>query len=438
MRLIWLGLLTAHGTAAVAWWWLMPGGFPAGHPRFWVNEALPVLVLAMVLALRFGIWGRERVRNSILAMFPAFWLAVAIAGRVIFPESGRWFFLAPLVLGLGTALMVWLARPRPARWAWGAMAVAAALGVLMPLAERGMESDTRPLSIVAPALPDPLVAPVEMRLLVLGPDVKLDPGDPVITLNRGRMTLAVQPLLTFVSRSPDRCWTLFASRAERDGPRRRLVHLERTADSARLVHRDDTTSWLDVAMRDGAVEIDAMTHLASPVYSHLNTFTELTISGHRKLSVSFSPCPAARVEFKPFSIRGDAPSRAAYLDADGTFRVVQARQAEKGPFTTLAEGKMSRADPLTMTLYDQDRAVFEVTLRDWAAQAGVQLSPTAGYGLPVNAIEFSIDGESDRSSAGMWITLAATSVGRGWDSVGHAAGTYRNRVRVGIVAPLQP
>ncbi len=158
--------------------------------------------------------------------------------------------------------------------------------------------------------------------------------------------------------------------------------------------------------------------------------TELTISGHRKLSVSFSPCAGSRVEFKPFSIQGSAPSRAAYLDRGGTFRVVQARTAEKGPFTTLAEGKMNRGDPLTMTLYDQDRAVFELTLRDWAAQAGVQLSPTAGYGLPVNAIEFSIDGESDRASAGMWITLAATSVGRGWDSVGHAAGTYRNRVTV--------
>lgn len=430
MRLFWLAVLTAHGTAAVAWWWLMPGGFPMGHPRFWVNEALPVFVLAMVVAVRFWVWGKERVRNSILAMFPVFWLAVAIGGRVVFPESGRLFFIAPLPLGLAMAGMVFLARPRPARWALAAMPLVALLGVLMPLAERGVDPDTRPLNASMPALPDPLVAPVETRSIVLGPEIRLDPGDPVVTLNRGRVTLAVQPLLTFISRSPDRCWTLFASREQRDGPRRRLVHLERTAEGARLVHRNDTTSWMDVGVRDGALEVDAWTHLASPIYSHLNTSTELTISGHRKLSVSFSPCAAARIEFKPFSIQGSAPSRAAYLDRDGTFRVVQARTAEKGPFTTLAEGKMNRGDPLRMTLYDQDRAVFELTLRDWAAQAGVQLSPTAGYGLPVNAIEFSIDGESDRASAGMWITLAATSVGRGWDSVGHAAGTYRNRVTV--------
>ena len=30
----------------------------------------------------------------------------------------------------------------------------------------------------------------------------------------------------------------------------------------------------------------------------------------------------------------------------------------------------------------------------------------------------------------VWITLAATSVGRGWDAVGHRAGTYRNRLEI--------
>jgi hypothetical protein len=401
MRLFWLAVLTAHGTAAVAWWWLLPGGFPMTHPRFWVNQALPVMVLGMVIAVRFLVWSKERVRNSMLATFPVFWLAVAIGGRVIFPESGRWYFLAPLGLGLAMLAMVGFARPRRARWAFAVMPGVALLGVMMVWAERGWDPDTRPLAATMPALPEPLIAPVERRSIVLGPEIRLDPADPVVTLNRGRMTLAVQPLLTFVSRSPDRCWTLFASRAQRDGPRRQLVHLERTMEGgARLVHRDDTTSWMDVGVRDGVLEIDSWTHLSSPIFSHLNTSTELTISGHRKLSVSFSPCAAARIEFKPFNIQGSAPSRAAYLDREGMFRVVQARSAEKGPFTTLAEGRMNRADALTMTFYDQDRAVYEVTLRDWAAQAGVQLSPTAGYLLPVNAIEFSIDGDHARGDIG--------------------------------------
>jgi hypothetical protein len=265
--------------------------------------------------------------------------------------------------------------------------------------------------------------------------VRLDPTDPVVTLTSGRVTLAVQPVLTFVSRSPDRCWTLFASKSERDGPPRRLISLDRDGPSLRLVHRNDLISVTSVALKEQVLEVDSSTHLPNAVYSHLNTFTELTISGHRKLDVEFSPCPGNPIEFRPFQIRGELPGRAACLDRDGTFKVVQARKAEKGPFTTLAAGRLARGQPLTMTFRDQGRPLFAITLDDWPAQVGVQTSPTAGYGLPVNAIEFSLDGDSDRSPAGVWITLAATSVGRGWDSVGHAPGTYRNRLRVRTIEP---
>jgi hypothetical protein len=48
----------------------------------------------------------------------------------------------------------------------------------------------------------------------------------------------------------------------------------------------------------------------------------------------------------------------------------------------------------------------------------------------VNAIEFSLAGDAPGSEAAIFITLAATSVGRGWDTVGHAPGTYRNRMRI--------
>ena len=54
----------------------------------------------------------------------------------------------------------------------------------------------------------------------------------------------------------------------------------------------------------------------------------------------------------------------------------------------------------------------------------------AGWGLPVNAIEFQRDGPV----VSLYLTLAATSVGRGWDSVGHAAGVYRDRL---VIEPLR-
>ena len=61
-----------------------------------------------------------------------------------------------------------------------------------------------------------------------------------------------------------------------------------------------------------------------------------------------------------------------------------------------------------------------------------QLSPTAGWGVPVNAIEFSLSpyDHSPTGPASIFITLAATSVGRGWDCVGHSAGAYRNRITI--------
>lgn len=112
------------------------------------------------------------------------------------------------------------------------------------------------------------------------------------------------------------------------------------------------------------------------------------------------------------------------------FRIVEATSGEKGPFRTLAEGPLGRAEELTITLRDEGRALARIVLGDWSAQADTTLSPTAGWGVPVNAIEFSLSGDAPSSPASIFVTLAATSVGRGWDCVGHRAGIYRNRIRV--------
>ena len=53
--------------------------------------------------------------------------------------------------------------------------------------------------------------------------------------------------------------------------------------------------------------------------------------------------------------------------------------------------------------------------------------------VPQNAIEFSRDTEDEGSVASFFVSLAGTSVGRGWDSVSHAPGTYRSRIKAGWV-----
>jgi hypothetical protein len=124
------------------------------------------------------------------------------------------------------------------------------------------------------------------------------------------------------------------------------------------------------------------------------------------------------------------PARFAYVDEARRFRVVEASSGEKGPFRVLAEGRLEPADPLEIRLYDDDRPIARIRLLDWSAQASTRLSPTAGWGVPENAIEFSLSGNEPTSPASLFITLAGTSVGRGWDSVGHAAGKYRNRITI--------
>lgn len=186
---------------------------------------------------------------------------------------------------------------------------------------------------------------------------------------------------------------------------------------------------VESAAGGAGILLEAFGRLEQPVYSHLNWFCELTISGHGRLTLSFSPCQHTRIEALPSDYPVGRPARFAYVDAEGTFRVVEAQSAEKGPFRPLGQGNLGDA-PLRITFYDEDRAVFRLRIDDWARQAGRQLSPTAGWGVPVNTLEFRRLDDDPSAAVWLWMSLSSTSVGRGWDSVGHAAGTYRNRVSV--------
>jgi hypothetical protein len=258
--------------------------------------------------------------------------------------------------------------------------------------------------------------------------VQLNDGQ--VSISQGRYFLYLQPLLSFTSRSPDRCWSSLAPRELRVGPRRRLVH---TGDDGVLHYEDDGRSTLALNETPKGVAILAQSHLPQPVFSHLNSFCELQFAGHRRLTVSFSPCPDVKIDVLPSEYPVGRPARCAYLGADGAFRVVEASSGEKGPFRELARGSLARTDPLAITFHDDGVPFCTITLDDFAAQASTDLSPTAGWGLPMNAIEFSLSDPRPTSPATVFVTLAGTSVGRGWDSVGHAAGTYRNRMMVETV-----
>jgi hypothetical protein len=253
------------------------------------------------------------------------------------------------------------------------------------------------------------------------------------------MFMTIDPLLTFISRSPDRFWIAFAPREMREPPRTKLTRWSREGSILQTCYENNLgTSGLRVsATGDDGAEVESITRISEPIYSHLNTFCEITLAGHSKLSIAFSPCAAQRIDVLPMDYPVGRPSRLAYLDSAEVFHVVQATSGEKGPYHELASGKLRRGEPLEITLYDEGRAIASVSFADWTSQLSTELSAVAGWGVCDNAIEFSLRDEGLRSGASIFVSLASTSPGRGYDSVGHAAGTYRNRMSVRLLNVIE-
>ncbi len=456
----WRLVVYAHLVAAALWWWLMPAGFPIGHARFWTNQVFPLIAVALCLAC---LWaerqGNLQLRTLTAATIPAFWLSAIIVAVDLFPYSARRFGLPAFACLAIVSAAFWISfrRQQFRRWPTSlavGLSMTAAGGFIC--AQRACDPDTSPLNAAFPkfegnvdsrmaAIPvhlsdnvDVLTADGRVALRHITPPQRSDemptPLPSAGGLRERAYRLEIEPLLTFERRSPDRFWTIFAPTRYSGIPLRTLTTLWH--DDTRLVARygDDTTLKLHTDSSDDVTTIEAFARLDHPIFSHLNSVASFTISGCRKPTISFSPCAALQVDVTLADYPVGRPMRLAYVDDIDIFHVVEAHSGEKGPFREFGSGPLPRAAPLTITILDDTTAVFRVTLDDWAAQAARSLSPTAGWGLPVNAIEFSQIG--DPGSAGgafaIWMTLSGTSVGRGWDSVGHAAGTYRNRMRIEI------
>ena len=410
-----VGVLLLHLGAAFVALVFLPHGFPLTSLHLWSNTALPALAVLTIV----GVLVRYAFRPSsplavtlLLAAAAGGWTFAVVLGAVLFPISVP---LARCVVPGGVAL--WLLVV--ARWAalraalsLAALAVGGAVGVLVTQAQRAPEPSTRPsggtlAEVQGPATSDEAAT-----------------GQLIVACGKGKLRL--NPLLTFQSRSPDRTWVLLAPSGE-IGQRRAMSHYTKTANGFRATCTDDGESSL-VVTRDktGLIDIEAITVLRAPVYSHLNTWTAVHVMFDA--TVAFGPTGTTRFPIEPADYPSGRPTQLAYLGEDLAFRVVRARDAEKGPFNELAKGRLTRDETLTMEIRPRDekdkgcRLVF----KDWSAQVSTDASPTAGWGVPANSIQFfSRDGEGV-----VFLALAETGPGRGYDSVGHAAGTYRNRLHV--------
>lgn len=388
----------AHLAGALAWWSAMAGGFPWLHPMNVANRGIPLVVMVVAIGALVAVRRAPRWTERAAMLLAGLWLGLAAGGALLFTRSSPSVWAA--CAGVG-AVCVWLAGRRE----WLALAPGVALGVAMAAVQRAGPAMTRPAGGPDPAVPgaDGGCAWDGEALLVLRPGAQL----------------RVNPLLVFESVSPDRFWTVFAPRWWGETPRCRGEL--RDGGEQQGWFAAEGVAWAEVERDDGGLRIDATTELTEAVYSHLNRFLTLLVLA-REVSLEFVGC-------EPVVPPGpDEASVFAYVEASGELVVARARSREKGPFVALCRTAL-RDEVVVLRLWAEGEAVAEVTLLDWAGQADTTPSPTAGWGVPANAIEF----WSVHGGVQLVATLAGTSVGRGFHSVGHAAGRYRNRV---VVRPL--
>ena len=430
-------VLAFHGVVATAWWWLTPGGFSLGHSRFWMNRVWPLALLAIAV---FGIWAVARRRHSLLKLallsLAVMWLAGAISARLMFPLTASELWWWGLLVGCaGVALAVRWDSPPASRHVGlvSAILVGAMLGSFVPWVLRGPDPSTKPIGDQAANVSTAEGTVKSKPTVALGSSVNVQAASGLVSIQHEPYRLQIEPLLSFEHISPDRCWSILIPPAFQRLLFRRVegvLHSDDDEDSVQILY-DSSESLAVFATDSHLTKIPATRILSKATYSHLNSFCALTVTGHRRLFLRFSPCREDRIEVLPADYPTGRPSRLAYRTAD-RFVVVEANSGEKGPFRELASGPLQPHDHIRITLEDESREVGSVSFHDWAAQSSIEPSPTAGWGLPQNAIEFQRTGDSPSDSVMIWLTLAATSVGRGWDTVGHSPGMYRNRMQVNL------
>jgi hypothetical protein len=407
-------VLAVHLAAGIAALILLPHGFAPDDLHLWSNTVIPALasvVTATALVRFFFFRSRASTVSVLVAAASGGWTSAVITGAVLFPTSmSPARCAAPASVALALLVFAWWAAERRAL-SIVALVVGGGLGAVVILAQRAPLASTRP---VGGALSE-----------VRGEPSSEDAAVGQVAFTCGKNKMRIKPLLSFQSRSPDRTWPLLAGGDA--GNRRKLSHYVKTPTGFRAAYIDDGESTI-VAVRDKnglALDIEATSKLPEPVYARVNAWT--TIHLPFEATLTFGPTGATRFPIEP---AGPAPgfTQLAYLGADLVFRVVRASATDVGPFAELAKGHLGRDEPLTIEIRPRDekdkgcRLVF----KDWPAQVSTEASPSTGWGVPQNAIQLSSrDGE-----ALIVLALADAGAGRGPGSVGHAEGTYKNRLRV--------
>lgn len=390
-----------------------PGGFGVTHPRFWSLQVLPWALTLLGGVVVVALWRGHRTGRVALLAFVALAVGMTLHLVLRFPSSRPLLPVASGGLALVTGLLslpLWrlpLRRTDALVWALTAVAGAGAGESL-----RAPDASTSPAGVAwtpAPSTPRP------------GPPASL-------LFERAHVQVTVDPMFVVDSRSPDRFWTALAPPGTRHRTTWEVTHRRDEAETTQLWWSShDGEAWTS-SRRDAGLQVEARVRLREPIYTHLATWAEVVFdAGGQPAHVRFDVCGDRPIEVRVSDYPEGRPVRFAYVDADHRLRVVEASSGEKGPFEMLCEGPVA-GGPIGLTLVSEDVEV-RVLVHDFAAQASTEPSPTAGWGVPQNAIQLMRTG-GHHGPIVVHFTLAATGIGRGWDTVGLAPGVYQNRLEV--------
>jgi hypothetical protein len=416
---------------------LSPKGFPLESSRFWLNSIVPIVLISVAgVGLGGKYKGRWPVAASAVLFFASAWCAGAIFGRVIFPISLRRIWVMALFIG-GAGLVCFFGLVRGearAYRSWLASAAAAIfVGWFAIWAQIAPPASTAPINAQPPNMARQGVTQPPESTLRFSASYEFDTAVAELTMTTENIRINCLPILNFDRVSLDRFWSLFAPARKRF----RVPEAQSKDGEADIIRYSDDSIVAISPPAASLLRLTAFTPVDQDTFSHLNTFCYFEISGHKRLSLSFSPCPDVEIDVLPADYPVGRPARMAYRDNGNRFFVVEAKSGEKGPFRVLAAGPLARGAPLSIVVRDDGQPVAQITLEDWSKQVSTGLSPTAGWRLPMNAIEFQRLDDAPSAPGAIWVTLASTAVGRGWETVGHHAGIYRNALVFQKVEDIQ-
>ncbi len=391
--------------------WRPPLVFPLSSALWWATTGT-VLALWLVtgLAVVGALVGRQGL-CFVSGLVPGVLLLFgSLVGRFVFERTDGAFFGIPFCVGALWVVTTWRAHRQLARSSRLSLAVvslaAGPLGAMQPLGRAPSPVATVP---ALTSLSDAGV-PSSLEGLLVTSDGHLQ-----FACGHGLATLG--PLLRFQDASDDGFW-----------PITHTPTVERAKEPPALWGPLRRAS-LTVALADGGFDVDAETLVPKPTASHLSRYADLVVTGFHAPSLRFEATGATDFPLAPFDYPKGRPAHFAAMTKQGELVVWRGSNAEKGPFVELGRGPLRRGDPLTLVLVDDGVAQCSLRWLDFTAQADVTLSPTAGEGVPVNAVQFGKPA-NDESKVLVLLSLASTGIGAGMETVWHAEGVYRNRLLV--------